>query len=98
MSERKTRMWLTSLAVGCALSLILTAAIRKTHFGFWLPGAQPGWMFAWAARMVRPTSVPADSAIALVTAGNTAFYAWIFSRILRAEIVARGNLSRYFLR
>jgi hypothetical protein len=99
MSERKTRMWLTSVAVGCAISLILTAAMRKTHFGFWLPGAQPGWIFAWATRLLRPGSAAeVPSAIALVTAGNTAFYAWIFSRILRAEIVARGNLSRYFLR
>jgi hypothetical protein len=36
--------------------------------------------------------------MALVTAGNALFYAWLFSRILRAEIAARGNLSRYFLR
>ena len=99
MSERKTRVWLTSLAVGCAISLILTAAMRKTHFGFWLPGSQPGSLFAWATRLVRPGAVTNDpSGLALVTAGNAGFYAWIFSRILRAEIVARGNLSRYFLR
>jgi hypothetical protein len=92
-------MWLTSLAVGCAISLLLTAAMRKTHFDFWLPGAQPGWIFAWATRLVRPGAIPQDPAgLALVTAGNSAFYAWIFSRILRAEIIARGTLSRYFLR
>jgi hypothetical protein len=98
MSERKTRVWLTSLAVGGAISLVLTAAMRKTHFGFWLPGSQPGWLFAWAARLVHAGAVTNDpSSLALVAAGNAGFYAWIFSRILRAEIVARGNLSRYFL-
>ncbi|MGC2196384.1 MAG: hypothetical protein WA628_17055 [Terriglobales bacterium] len=99
MAERKTRVRLTSLAVGCAIALLLTAALRKTHFGFWLPGAQPGWLVAWATRLVRPGAVTEDSAgLALVTAGNTAFYSWIFSRILRAEILARGCLSRHFLR
>lgn len=96
MSERKTRMWIVSLAAGCAISLVLTAAMRKTQFGVWLPGTQPGWMLAWATRLLHPNS--AADGIALVTAGNTVFYAWIFSRILRAEILARGSLSRYFLR
>jgi hypothetical protein len=99
MSERKTRVWLASLAVGCAISFVLTAALRKTQFGFWLPGSQPGWLLAWATRLMRPGSVTQDlSGITLVTAGNAAFYAWVFSRVLRAEILARGNLSRYFLR
>jgi len=99
MSERKTRVWLTSLAVGCTISFLLTAAMWKTHYGFWLPGSQPGWLLAWATRVVRPASGWENSSgIAVVTAGNAAFYAWIFSRVLRAEILARGNLSRYFLR
>jgi hypothetical protein len=94
--ERKARMWIASLVAGCVISFVLTVAMRKTQFGVWLPGTQPGWMVAWAARLMRPDS-DADG-VALVTAGNTAFYAWIFSRILRAEILARGSLSRYFLR
>ena len=96
ISERNPRMWMASLCAGCAISFVLTAAMRKTQFGVWLPGTQPGWMVAWAARLMRPNS--AADGVALVTAGNTAFYAWIFSRILRAEILARGSLSRYFLR
>jgi hypothetical protein len=96
MSESKIRVWLASLTMGLATSLILTAAMRKTQFGFWLPGTQPGWMLAWATRFIWPNS--AETGVALVTGGNTAFYAWIFSRILRAEILARGSLSRYFLR
>lgn len=99
MSERKTRVWLTSAAFGAAVSLMLTVVMNKTHFGFWLPGSQPGWLLAWATRIVRPGAVAGDSsAVTLVTAGNAAFYALAFSRILRAEILARGNLSRYFHR
>jgi hypothetical protein len=96
MSESKFRVWLASLTMGLATSLVLTAAMRKTQFGVWLPGTQPGWMLAWAMRLLHPNS--AGDGIALVIAGNTLFYAWIFSRILRAEILARGSLSRYFLR
>jgi hypothetical protein len=33
----------------------------------------------------------------MMLAGNMLFYTWIFSRIIRAEISARGHLSRYFL-
>jgi hypothetical protein len=99
MAERKTRVWLASLAFGCMVSLFLTAILRKTDFGFWLPGSQPGWLLAWATRVVRPGSVSDElSGMILITAGNAIFYAWIFSRALRAEITARGNLSRYFLR
>jgi hypothetical protein len=34
----------------------------------------------------------------MILAVNTAIYTWIFSRIVQAEINARGHLSRYFLR
>ena len=99
MSERKTRVWFTSLAFGCAASFLLTAAMVKTNYGFWLPGGQPGWVFAWATRLLRPGSGAQDSSgMVLVTTGNSAFYAWLFSRVLRAEILARGSMSRYFLR
>jgi len=98
MSERKIRVWVVSLAFGCTVSLLLAAALHKTHFGFWLPGSQPGWLLAWATHLMRPASGnDQSSSLALVAIGNTAFYAWIFSRILRAEILARGCLSRYFL-
>jgi len=99
MSERKTRLWSTSLAAGFAISLVLTATMTKTHYGFWLPGTQPGWVFAWATRLLRPGATwNGPSGVALVTLGNAAFYAWALSRVLRAEILARGSLSRYFLR
>jgi hypothetical protein len=99
MSERKTRVWFTSLAFGCAVSCLLTAAMGKTHYGFWLPGAQPGWVSAWTTRLLRPGSGAHDpSGMVLVATGNAAFYAWLFSRVLRAEILARGSMSRYFLR
>ncbi len=99
MAERKTRVWIACLAFGCMVSLFLTAILRKTEFGFWLPGSQPGWLLAWATRLVHPGSTSDQlTGMAVVTAGNAIFYAWLFSRILRAEISARGNLSRYFLR
>jgi uncharacterized membrane protein len=99
MSERKTRVWLTSLAVGCVISCLLTAAMEKTHYGFWLPGVQLGWLFAWATGLVRPAAGSSGPfGIALVTLGNAAFYAWFSSRVLRAEILAGGSMSRYFLR
>ncbi len=99
MAERKTRVWLASLAFGCIVSLLLTAILGKTQFGFWLPGSQPGWLLPWATRLLRPGSVADQpTGMALVTAGNALFYGWLFSRILRAEITARGNLSRFFLR
>jgi len=99
MAERKSRVWLTSLTFGCLVSTFLAVVMRKTQLGFWLPGAQPGWLFAFATRLVRPGSLANSvSDLALVSAGNAVFYSWIFSRILRAEIAARGNLSRHFLR
>jgi hypothetical protein len=56
-------------------------------------------VFAWATRLVRPGSGAQDpSGMIPVAAGNAAFYAWLCSRVLRAEILARGSMSRYFLR
>jgi hypothetical protein len=99
MAERKTRVWLVSLAIGCGTSLILTAAMLKMSIGFWFPPFWPGLFLARAFSLVgHGQTWDGGLTLALILAGNAAFYAWLFLRILRAEIHARGHLSRYFLR
>lgn len=98
MSERKTRVWLASLTAGCAISFMLTAAMRKMSIGFWFPPSWPGAFLALPSAIARHGQLwDSRASLALVTIGNAAFYAWIFLRVLRAEILARGNLSRYFV-
>jgi hypothetical protein len=99
MSERKTRVWLTSVAFGAAVSVILTGTMLKMGIAYWFPPFWPG-LFLWIASAIAGHGLylTGPGGLALVTTGNAAFYAWGFSRILRAEILARGNLSRYFLR
>jgi hypothetical protein len=98
MAERKFRLWLVSLAIGCGTSLILTAAMLKMSIGFWFPPFWPGLFLALAFSIVSHGQSWDSVSLALILAGNAAFYAWLFLRILRAEIHARGHLSRYFLR
>lgn len=90
--ERKTRVWLASLACGLASSIVLAGVARAGLYWFppWWPGLILAVTFkAWTGN---------DGSDLLIVAGNTAFYTWIFLRIVRAEINARGHLSRYFLR
>ena len=94
MAERKTRVWVTSLMIGCGTSVILSAVMLKMNVGFWFVPTWPGLFFAY----LRGHALIVDVAsLALLTAGNAVFYAWLFLKIIRAEITARGHLSRYFL-
>jgi hypothetical protein len=98
MAERKTRVWLVSFAIGCGTSLILTAGM-KTSIGFWFPPFWPGLFLALAFSIVgHGQSWDSGFSLILIAAGNAAFYSWLFLRVLRAEIHARGHISRYFLR
>lgn len=99
MSESKIRVWLASLTMGLATSLILTAAMPKMGVAFYFPPFWPGLLFAFLCGIAGHTQfLDSRTSLALVAAGNTAFYAWIFLTALRAEVAARGSLSRYFLR
>ena len=94
MAERKTRVWITSLIIGCSTSVIITAVMLKTSVGFWFEPAWPGLLVAY---VTEHNGIADIASLALVTAGNALFYGWLFLKIIRAEITARGHLSRYFL-
>jgi hypothetical protein len=90
--ERKTRIWLASLACGFASSMVLAGVARAGLH--WFPPLWPGLILAFAFKMWGGWNGGSE---VLIAAGNTTFYTWIFYRIVRAEITARGHLSRYFL-
>jgi hypothetical protein len=99
MSERKTRVWLASLLMGLTTSLILTGAMLKMSIGFWFPPFWPGLFFSLVCGIVgHGQQWDSRIALAIIIVGNAAFYAWIFLHAFRAEVAARGSLSRYFLR
>ncbi len=92
-SERKPRVWLASLACGFASAIVLVGVSRAGLY--WFPPLWPGLILAVAFKAWAGQSAGSE---VLIVAGNAAFYTWIFSRIVQAEITARGHLSRYFLR
>jgi hypothetical protein len=98
MSESKIRVWLASLTMGLATSLMLIAAMSKMGVAFYFPPLWPGLFFALVSGAIWPGHSSSRIGLVLVVAGNTAFYAWIFLKALRAEVAARGSFSRYFLR
>jgi hypothetical protein len=94
MSERKSRVWIASLMMGCLTSVILSAAVLKMNAGVWFLPSWPGLLLAYVTGRNQIVDVVG---LALVTVGNAIFYGWLFLKIIRAEITARGHLSRYFL-
>jgi hypothetical protein len=95
--ERKSRIWLMSVALGIASSILL-AGVAKVGIACWFPPLWPGLILAVVSEGLRGQRWSPGADLFLIAAGNTAFYTWIFSRIVQAEINARGHLSRYFLR
>ena len=84
---------------GLGVAAILTAAIAKMKIVFWFPPAWPGLFLSWLyAIFVKGQHWTAASGLLVFTAGNALFYAWLSLQVLRAEVQARGHLSRYFLR
>ena len=81
------------MAFGFASSIVLAGAAEAGLY--WFPPLWPGLILVFA---FRPWAAQSAGSELLILAGNTAFYTWIFSRIVQAEITARGHLSRYFLR
>jgi hypothetical protein len=98
MAERKTRVWIAALAMGCITSVVLTAVMLKTGVGSWFPPCWPGLLLGLVSAVLQKGETSSIRTLALITAGNAVFYAWLFLQVLRAEISARGHLSRYFLR
>ena len=98
VSGLRMRLWTASMIIGLVISCVLSEVMWKTHAGFWLPGSQPGWLFAWIAMAVIRTGSGSDRlGGALITIGNAAFYAWLTRGLLAAEITVRGALGKHFL-
>ena len=57
-----------------------------------------GLLLCWAYVAFSHRAWNDAAALAVIGIGNAAFYVWISLQILRAEILARGHLSRHFLR
>lgn len=98
MSESKIRVWLTSVFAGCALSVIITGAALVAGVAYAFPPCWPGLFMCWAYVALSHRAWNDAASLAVIGIGNAAFYAWISLQILRAEILARGRLSRHFLR
>ena len=74
------------------VSLMLSLVMWATRLGYWLPGTQPGWALAWAVVIVGGAG--AQYGVALVTAGNAAFYALLSVPVIRLEVAERGPIGR----
>ena len=98
MSEGRTRLrlWVASLALGCLVALILTALVSRGHYGYWLPGVQPGWVLAWAVSFLLPEAHDLVW-LGLITLGNALFYSWLAMKVLSADMESRGRLSRILI-
>ena len=90
------RLWMASLALGCLISLVLSAMLSGGRYGVWLPGVQPGWLLAWAVSFLLHDAHDLVW-LGLITLGNTAFYTWFVMKVLAADLESRGRLSRILL-
>ncbi len=97
--EVRMRLWITSLLIGGVLSCAFTALMWLTRAIFYFPPVWPGLFLAWSVVVASLGQHWADRfGVVLLTLGNTAFYAWLSFRVMKAEVVSRGRLSRYFVR
>src|SRR3954462_6389492 len=90
------RILTASLLAGIVVSLTLTFVMWSTRLGYWLPGTQPGWVVAWAVVIVGGAG--AQYAIALVTAGNAAFYTLLSVPVIKSEVAERGRIGRVLVK
>ena len=98
MAGLRMRLWLTSLLAGCAISCLLTFTMWIIKIGPWFPPFWPGWFLAIATVVVgRGEQWGSRVSLALVTIGNAAFYAWVFLRVIKADVASRGRIGRHFL-
>jgi hypothetical protein len=95
--KSRMRLWITSLLTGCAISGALTAFVLATRTAFYFPPFWPGLFFAWIVIILsRGESWAGDLILILATLGNAAVYAWLYLRVIKAEVSARGRVGRYF--
>jgi len=93
MAGLRTKIYAISLLGGSIVSFV------AAWFGLYLPLNYPGFFFAIAILALghgehwKTWLFPA-----LAISANAIFYGWIVSRVLRAEVTARGALGRRFLR
>lgn len=86
------RILAASFIAGAAVSVTLTFVMWATHLEYWLPGTQPGWLLAWT--IILAGGAGAQYGIALVTAGNAAFYTCLSLPVIRSEVAERGRIGR----
>ena len=96
--EMRMRRCITSLLVGGAVSCSFTAFVWLTRAIFYFPPVWPGLFFSWTVFVVGGRHWADCFGIVELTFGNAAFYAWLSFRVLKADVVSRGRLSRYFVR
>jgi hypothetical protein len=97
MHRLTMRLLVTSLALGCIISTVLTAFVALTRVAFYFPPFWPGLFFSWIVIIVSHGELWSDRVgLSLVAIGNAVFYAWIFFRLVKAEVVSRGPLGRFF--
>jgi hypothetical protein len=93
-----TRVWVTSLISGCLVSAFITALVSLTGTAYYFPPFWPGLWFSWVIVIVAHGEQWTDTLLLVLSMiGNAAVYACLTFLVLRAEIRARGRLSRYFL-
>jgi hypothetical protein len=94
----RIRLWAVSGLVGCLISGALTALVWITRTIFLFPPAWPGLFLAWGVVAVGYEPRGRFAFGAVITIGNAIFYALLFFCVIRAEVVSRGPLGRWFLR
>lgn len=99
MLSLRSRLFFTSLLVGCFISCVLDAAMWRMKIGPWFPPFWPGWFLAIASTIAgRGAHWDNWVYIGLITTGNAAFYGLISLWVLKADVAARGRIGRYFIR
>ena len=89
----KAKLWAVSAIAGCLISAVFTLMMRVTGLSYLLPGAQPGWILAWAVGAIAPSS--SAWAEILVTIGNAIFYGWLSLKVMSAEMEEHGPFGRF---
>jgi hypothetical protein len=95
----RPRLCAFSVIVGFALAALMTLGMLMARIAFWFPPYWPGLWFSWIVIIVcRGEMWPSLVGTTLVVLGNAAFYSWLSYRVVKADMLCRGRLSRILLR